>query len=233
MTLTISTPTISYPTGLSGPQEMSPVFGYATASAGAVITWQWYESPSKLTAPFVPIAGATSQNFTVREEDDTQNLELVATATDSTGSVSATSLITSKVRDNPDNQPVVSITGSVSVGSVLKAVVVDANDDYTYSKSFSVSADNGASWMQISTNGSMNVTAAMMNDLIRFNATGIGLHHVGYNGTATVGPVGPKPAVALFTQLAASMTMVAASPALHTPEPRAYAMLATPRSAYQ
>lgn len=157
-------------TALSVPDEnVNALFGYASAPTGASAHYQWYLGSSA-------ISGATSSSFTPRSSDIGKQLKLKVTATSPyfATAVYVTPAATVVAASAPTALVDVTHSGSVTVGTVLSAVVTDvsvpgAKVSYTWQRS----TDAGTTWKTIasSTKSTYTISTADAGATVRVHVT--------------------------------------------------------------
>ena len=148
----------------------------ASASAGQSdnpVTYQWQISTDG-GASFANIAGATGASYLVTEANETDLIQVVATATNENGvTTSKTSAATSAVLDAAPTVTTPLITGTAQEGQTLTASASSGQSDNPVTYQWQISTDGGATYSNIAgaTGASYLVTEADETDLIQVVAT--------------------------------------------------------------
>jgi Ca2+-binding RTX toxin-like protein len=175
----------------------------ATAAANdsdAVVTYQW-QSLSGTT--WSNISGATASTYVVAEADETHQLRVVATSSDSDGSgTTATSAATAAVTDIAPTLSV-TISGIVQDGQTLTATAVANDSDAVVTYKWQSSL-NGTTWSNISgaTASTYTITEANEGHELRVVATSTDSDGSGTtaNSAATAAVTDPPPVLTVSNQ---------------------------------
>jgi Papain family cysteine protease len=186
-----------------------------TASAG---TWspaatsyayQWQRAGSG-SAEWANIAGATASSYTPVAADLAQNLRVLVTAANGSGSGAANSATAGPVGSGtPVNTTAPSITGTLRVGQSLTAAIGTWSPEASsYAYQWQRSTNSGSTWTNISgaTGASYVTAAADANAYLRVQVTGTNPYGSAVASAAKVGPVSGAP----FNTVAPAVTGTAA-----------------------
>ena len=143
-----------------------------------VISYQWQSSSDG--SAWSDITGANSQSYQVQEADENHQLRVVLMADDSNNPpVTASSVPTASVVDQPMSNPVVTISGIAQEAHTLTAILTtDVNgqtdsDQDSLAYQWQISTNNGATWGDIANANSVTYTASEADEhnLLRVQVT--------------------------------------------------------------
>ena len=152
-------PTLSVTIGGTAQEGRTLTANGVANDADAVITYQW-QSLSGTT--WSNISGATSSTFLVGEANETHQLRVIATSTDSDGSgTSATSAATAAITDAPPTLSV-TVSGTAQEGQTLTATATANDSDATIK--YQWQSLSGSTWSNISSATSSTYKIAETNE---------------------------------------------------------------------